>query len=105
MARQTEVVEGFVMDGGCIRKNGRDELLEKAREHTRECALMGHCVESGYGIVTENDRLTVLDSEATREVVDEVEESNTERGIRLRVTRERRDGGMETTSVEEVHSE
>lgn len=50
----SETLNGYVIDVGCIRKNARDELLEKARTHSRECALMGHCVESGYGIVTES---------------------------------------------------
>lgn len=97
-----ETVEGYVIDVGCIRKNAREDLQEKARTHSRECALMGHCVESGYGIVTDDDRLTVLDAEATPDVVDVVEESDTEEGIRLRVEREREDGEMATTSVEEV---
>ena len=90
------------MDVGCIRKNPRDELVAKAREHTRDCALMGHCVESGYGIVTEDDRVTVLDPDATPQIVTTVEATDTERGIRLRVTREERDGQMETTAVEEL---
>ncbi|RBI58988.1 hypothetical protein DMJ13_24575 [halophilic archaeon] len=102
MAMDTETVEGYVIDGGCIRKNGREELLEEAREHTRECALMGHCIESGYGVVTEDDRLTMLDPEATPKVVDVVRESDTQEGIRLRVTRERDDGQMETTDVAEI---
>ncbi|QLG62108.1 hypothetical protein [Halorarum salinum] len=97
----TETLEGYVIDVGCIRKNARDDLLEKARTHTRECALMGHCVESGYGIVTEDDRLTVLDPEATPKIVAVVGESDTEQGIRLRVQRDERDGAMETTDIEE----
>ena len=83
-----ETVDGYVIDVGCIRKNARDELLEKARTHSWECALMGHCVESGYGIVTDDDRLTILDPEATPEIANAVEESDTEEGIRLRVQRE-----------------
>ena len=102
MEEQTETTEGYVMDGGCIRKNARDELLEKARTHTRECALMGHCIESGYGIVTDDDRLVMLDAEATRSVVDTVEATDNEEGIRLRVTRENQDSQMKTTDVEEI---
>lgn len=102
MADDSTTVEGYVIDVGCVRKNARDELLEKARTHSRECALMGHCVESGYGIVTDDDQLTVLDSEATPQVVTVVEDSDTQEGIRLRVTRERSDGQMETTDVEET---
>ncbi|WP_227356443.1 hypothetical protein [Haladaptatus salinisoli] len=102
MGEHTETVEGYVMDGGCIRKNARDELLENARTHTRDCALMGHCIESGYGIVTDDDRLVMLDPEATRQVVDSVEATEKEEGIRLRVTREAEDDRMETTAVEEI---
>lgn len=98
----TETLEGYVIDVGCVRKNARDDLFESARTHSRECALMGHCVESGYGIVSEDDRLTVLDASATPKVVDVVEQSDTEEGIRLRVEREDRDGTTETTAVTEV---
>lgn len=98
----SETLNGYVIDVGCIRKNARDDLLEKARTHSRECALMGHCVESGYGIVTEADRLTVLDPDATPKIVETVTECATEEGIRLEVRREERDGAMETTSVEET---
>jgi hypothetical protein len=98
----SETLEGYVIDVGCIRKNARDELLGKARTHTQECALMGHCIESGYGLVTEDDRLTILDSEATPKIVHTVEESSTEEGIRLRVKREERDGSMETDSLKEI---
>ena len=96
----SETAEGYLIDVGCIRKNSRNELLDEARTHSSECALMGHCVESGYGVATEDDRLTVLDPEATPKVVDAVEESTTDEGIRLRVRREERDGSLETTDVE-----
>lgn len=73
----------------------------RRRTHSSECALMGHCVESGYGIVTEDDRLTVLDSEATPKIDNAVEGSTTEEGVRLRAHREERDETVETTNVEE----
>lgn len=97
-----EPLEGYVIDVGCIRKNPRGELLKQARTHSSDCALMGPCVESGYGIVTDNDQLTVLDTEATPKVVDTVEESNTDEGIRLRVQREEQDGTVETIRIEET---
>ncbi|MFC7140838.1 hypothetical protein ACFQMA_13525 [Halosimplex aquaticum] len=102
MDTSTESIEGYAIDVACIRKNPRNELLEKARIHSKECALMGHCVESGYGLVTEDDRLTLLDPKATQKVVDVIEESDTQQGIRLQVTREERDGTMETATVSEL---
>lgn len=97
-----ETVEGFVIDVACVRKHARDDLLENARTHSRNCALMGHCVESGYGIVTADDRLTVLDPGATPQVVDAVEASETDEGIRLRVRRERQEDTLQTVDVEQV---
>lgn len=98
----SEMMEGYVIDNGCVRKNARDELLEAARTHTAKCALMGHCVESGYSLVNEDDRQIMLDADATPKVVNVVERSDTEKGIRLRVERECDDGEMQTVSVEEV---
>lgn len=98
----TETLEGYVIDNGCVRKNARDDLLERARTHTKECALMGHCVESGYSVVNEGDGMAMLDAAATVRVVHAVEESDRDEGIRLRVEREREDGEMRTSSVEEV---
>ncbi|UPW00587.1 hypothetical protein M0R88_00445 [Halorussus gelatinilyticus] len=98
----SETVEGYVIDNGCVRKNARDDLLAAARSHTRDCALMGHCVESGYSLVNEGEEMTMLDAAATPKVVHTVEESDREQGIRLRVQREREDDEMRTVSVEEV---
>lgn len=97
-----ETIEGYLMDVACIRKHRRDRLAEAAQAHTRECALMGHCVESGYGLVDEGGRLTILDTEATPSVVDAVEATDREQGIRLRVEREEEDGEMRTIHVEET---
>ena len=100
MAEFQEVLEGYVVDLGCLRKYSRGELLERARTHTRECALMGHCLESGYGLVDEDGRVSLLDSEATLRVVDAVRSSERRQGIKLRVVRELQDGKMQTSEVQ-----
>ena len=93
---------GHVIDVRCVRKNAREDLRGAAETHTRECALTGHCVESGYALVTDDDRLALLDASATPDVVELVERSERERGHRARATREKRNDEMTTTSVEEV---
>lgn len=102
MTADSETVESYVIDIACVRKNPRDALLEKAETHPQNCALMGHCVESGYGIVTEDARLTALDPDATPKVVGAVEAADAQTGIRLCVVREETDGEMETTTVEKL---
>ena len=97
-----EALEGFVVDLMCLRKYPQDELLERAREHTKRCALMGHCVESGYGLVDEEGRLFLLEPAATPRVVDAIRGSERDYGLRLRATREMQDGEMNTVRVHEI---
>ena len=100
MSNGEEVLEGFVVDVACIRKYPQGELLDRARVHTRDCALMGHCVESGYGLVDDDGRVALLDTAATPLVVGAVQGSPHDRGITLRATRERRGEEMHTTRVD-----
>lgn len=97
-----EVLEGYVVDQACLRKYPQNELLERAHEHTKECALMGHCMESGYGLVNGEGRPLLLEPASTPQVVQAIEGSNRDRGIRLRAVREMQSGEMKTTRVEEV---
>lgn len=79
-----------------------DSLLEKAETHTKECALTGYCVESGYAVVTDDDQLALLDASATPEIVEVVKHSEKDQGHRVQVTRDTEDGEVTTSSVEEV---
>lgn len=99
---ERETIEGYVVDIACVRKYPRDELLERAREHSKTCALMGHCVESGYALVSDDDRLRLLDTKATPKVVEAVGRSSREKGVQLRVMRQMQEKEMETQRVEEI---
>lgn len=98
----SETLEGYVIDIACVRKYPRTELARRARAHTRECVLMGHCIESGYALVSDDGHLMLLDDHATRLVVDAVQKSERDRGIRLRVERSSREKEMHTSDVREV---
>ena len=102
MGNWSETVEGYVVDIACIRKYPRDELIERARVHTKACATMGHCAESGYGLVDESGQITLLEAQATPMVFDVTRDSARDQGIKLRAQREMRDEEMQTTHVEEV---
>lgn len=102
MADQTqkkETLEGYLVDIACLRTMPASRLSDKAKEHTTACALMGHCIESGYGLVDEENKMVLLDSEATLRVVTLLKRTDTEKGVRLNVEREEQEGKMETTKV------
>ncbi|WP_017733997.1 hypothetical protein [Nafulsella turpanensis] len=94
-----EVLEGYVVDIICLRHMSPSQYTEQAKEHTTSCALMGHCVESGYGLVGDNNKLMVLDPKATPWVVALLKKTDKEKGVRLQVEREENEKEMETVKV------
>ena len=96
---EKEVLEGYVVDAICLRHMSPSQYTEQAKKHTTACALMGHCIESGYGLVGEQNRLVVLDPKATPWVVALLKKTDKEKGVRLRVEREKKDEEMETAKV------
>lgn len=86
--KQPETLEGCVVDIACICSYPQEELVQRAEVHTKECALMGHYVESGYGLVNTNCRISILDPKATPKVVETLQSGTTEKGIYLKAERE-----------------
>lgn len=96
---EKEILEGYVVDIICLRNMPASQYSEQAKEHTTACALMGHCMESGYGLVGEQNKLVVLDPKATPWVVALLKKTDKEKGVRLQVEREAKEGKMETTKI------
>ncbi|SEM01686.1 hypothetical protein SAMN04515665_12638 [Blastococcus sp. DSM 46786] len=94
-----EIVEGYVVDLACLRRYPQEEYTARAPEHTTECALMGHCVESGYGLVSDGNRVVPLDTEATPHIVAALRTARPQ-GVRLRVEREEVEGELRTARTE-----
>ena len=102
MSREQEILEGWVVDQACLRKYPQYELAERSSAHRKACAMMGHCIESGYGLVDHAGRVALLEPASTPAVLTTIRCSSNERGIRLRVTREADGEQMRTTRVEEI---
>ncbi|MEX2336808.1 MAG: hypothetical protein WD555_06020 [Fulvivirga sp.] len=97
--QKKETLEGYVVDIACLRNIPALQLSKRAKEHTTACALMGHCIESGYGLVDIENRIMLLDSEATPRIVGLLKETTMEKGVQLKVEREKQKGKMKTTKV------
>ena len=95
-----EVLEGYIVDIACLRKYPHSQVAQRAVDHSRDCVLMGHCIESGYGLVDNDGQILLLDTQATRAVIESVSRAIQSRGIRIRVRREMENGEMLTRSVE-----
>lgn len=97
----TTTVEGHVVDLACLRRYPENEYGQRARMHTTSCALMGHCVESGYGVIDDGGTLHVLDTHATPLIVAALHDSSHERGVYLVVDRSIEGGEMVTQAITE----
>jgi hypothetical protein len=97
--QNSEITTGFVLDVACVRKYPKGDLVQRGREHSVACALMGHCVESGYALVQLDGSMTLLDSAATPLVVKALVQAPHSSGVLLEVSRERDGEEMKTVSV------
>lgn len=97
----TTTVEGHVVDLACVRRYPENEYKQRARAHTTSCALMGHCVESGYGVINDDGTLHVLDTHATPLIVAALHDSSRDRGVYLVVDQSIEDGEMVTQGITE----
>lgn len=96
----TETFQGYIVDLACLRKYPHAELLDRARRHTVECAMMGHCVESGYALVGNQGELFLLDTGATPLVLAALKRTALREGVALQSRRELQDGEMKTVGVD-----
>ena len=94
-----ESIEGYLVDLACLRRYPREEYSDRAAAHTTDCALMGHCVESGYAVVDEHNAATPLDDSATPYIVTALKETKERQGVRLGVDRTFVGDEMRTQSV------
>lgn len=99
---QIETHVGYVMDIACVRKSPADEIFDRAAGHTTECALMGHCVESGFALIDEDGQLHLLEPAATTQVVHELLATDVDKGFQLRVGRKRDGEEMHTVDIQPV---
>lgn len=99
---QNETWVGYVIDIACVRKAPSADLLERASVHTTECALMGHCIESGFALVDDDGGVHLLEPAATADVVQELRHAGVGEGLRLEATRELDGHEMRTIGMRTV---
>lgn len=101
---QRETWTGYVIDIACVRKAPSADLLDRAAVHTTECALMGHCVESGFALVDYDGHVHLLEPAATTQVVRELLRTGMDEGLRLQVVRGLDGHEMRTVEIQPVRT-
>ena len=80
-------LEGYLVDQMCS-----GEVMTKganaAKGHTRDCALMDHCRESGYGVLTSEGKYLKFDAQGNKRAVQALKASKKKDDLRVRVSGE-----------------
>ena len=77
---------GYIVDAMCAKgmvKKGN--AMEKAPQHTRDCALEEACAASGYGVF-QGDKYYKFDDAGDKQAKELLENTSTEKGIMVNVT-------------------
>jgi hypothetical protein len=79
-----ETVEGILMDNMCsgmVQKKGYDA----AKGHTKECALMDNCKDSGFAVVTPDGKVLKLDAKGNQMAIKALEGSSKTENLTVKV--------------------
>ena len=80
-------VEGVLMDKMCSMKAVK-EGQKAATMHTRQCAMMPNCEQSGYGVFTADNKYLVFDAAGNEQAIAALKASNKKDNLKVRVTGE-----------------
>jgi len=94
-------MHGYVVDAMCAKGMAKkDNPMEKAAQHTKECALEEGCASSGFGLFSEGKwyKFDEAGDTMTKELI---EKSKTEKGMMVEVSGDMKDGKLVVASIEE----
>ena len=79
---KTVTVEGLIIDNACAGAHSKEATFgETVKKHTRSCALMNPCVESGYAVFTADAKLYKFDKAGNESAEALIRDTETKAGI------------------------
>jgi hypothetical protein len=94
-------LKGYVVDQMCAGKMAmKENAMEKAEGHSKDCALDDHCAASGYGIFSDG-KYYKFDEKGSAMAKNLIEKSKREKGLYFAAKGTVGDGTMTLTSLKE----
>ena len=78
-------LEGFLVDKMCSAKVAKGGQ-KAAAMHTKDCALMPPCEESGYGVVTSDNKFIMFDKAGNEKAVAALKATDKKDNLKVHVT-------------------
>ncbi|MGH9721448.1 MAG: hypothetical protein ACRD8O_14660 [Bryobacteraceae bacterium] len=77
--------EGFLVDKACSDKAVKDGY-KVAGAHSKDCALMDGCADSGFGILTADNRYLLFDTAGSKKAVAAIKASSKKDNFKVKVS-------------------
>ena len=95
-------VKGYVVDQMCAGKMAtKENVMEKAEGHSKDCALDEHCAASGYGIFSDG-KYYKFDEKGSALAKNLIEKSKREKGMYFEAKGTMGEGTMALSSLKEA---
>lgn len=89
-------VNGILIDNMCFKPGMSQTDLQK---HTKDCALMPKCVESGYAVVTADGTAYRLDQKGSTDIVAALKASSKASNLAVKVSGTVKDGTIAVSAI------
>ena len=99
MARaESSTINGYLVDKQCS-KGLATQGKKAVAEHDRTCILMDVCVQSGFGVLTEDGTFIEFDEAGSKKAAEALESSAKEKDFKVTVTGDRRGDRIKVESL------
>jgi hypothetical protein len=94
-------LKGYVVDASCAKEMaGKEDVMTRAANHTKKCALEEMCASSGYGVFSDG-KWYKFDEAGDKQAKELVENTAKTKEIAVEVKGKKGDGTMAVTSIKE----
>jgi hypothetical protein len=94
-------LKGYVVDASCAKDMaGKEDVMTKAANHTKKCALEEMCASSGYGVFSDG-KWYKFDEAGDKQAKELIEKTTKTKEIAVEVKGKKGDGNFAVTSIKE----
>ena len=93
-------ISGYLIDNACA--DGAKDLGPRAKGHSVSCALMDNCEQSGYSVVTDDNKRYKLDEKGNGNAAELLKSTQTKKGLKVAVEGTVKDDTISVTKLTEV---
>jgi hypothetical protein len=80
-----QTINGHLVDVACASENIEKPKTDFGLKHSKQCLQMPECVESGYGVLTADNKLTKFDKDSNEQIKKFIADTNKDKDWKVTV--------------------